>query len=89
MGGLDINWFRAEKGHDPNVIKKSLERRFRDTKLVDDIIAKDQDWRKGTSLPMQYAINSTPSRRNGTISASSFGTRRKPTRKTPVRRKLS
>ena len=24
MGGLDINWFRAEKGYDPNIIRKSL-----------------------------------------------------------------
>ena len=46
MPGLDINWFRADKGYDPNVIKKSLERRFRDPKLVDDIIEKDNDWRK-------------------------------------------
>lgn len=48
MGGLDINWFRVEKGYDPNVIRKSLERRFRDPKLVDSIIEKDLDWRKGT-----------------------------------------
>lgn len=46
MPGLDINWFRAEKGYDPNIIKKSLERRFRDPKLVDTIIEKDQEWRK-------------------------------------------
>lgn len=70
MGGLDINWFRAEKGHDPNVIKKSLERRFRDTKLVDDIIAKDQEWRKGTSPLTQCGTSWTPSRRSGTTSAS-------------------
>lgn len=50
MPGLDINWFRADKGYDPNVIKKSLERRFRDTKLVDDIIEMDNDWRKRNSL---------------------------------------
>lgn len=41
MPGLDINWFRADKGYDPNVIRKSLEKRFRDTKLLDDIIEKD------------------------------------------------
>jgi len=38
MPGLDINWLRTDKGYDPNVIKKSLERRFRDPKLVDQII---------------------------------------------------
>lgn len=46
MPGLDINWFRADKGYDPNVIRKSLEKRFRDTKLVDEIIEKDNEWRK-------------------------------------------
>ncbi len=46
MPGLDINWFRADKGYNPDVIKKSLERRFRDPKLVDEIIEKDNDWRK-------------------------------------------
>lgn len=46
MGGLDINWFRAERGHDPNIIRKSLERRFKDPKLVDQIIELDQEWRK-------------------------------------------
>lgn len=46
MPGLDINWFRAEKGHDPNIIRKSLERRFRDVKVVDEIIGLDQEWRK-------------------------------------------
>ena len=29
MPGLDINWFRKDKGFDPDIIKKSLERRFR------------------------------------------------------------
>lgn len=46
MPGLDINWFRADKGYNPDIIKKSLERRFRDPKLVDEIIEKDNDWRK-------------------------------------------
>lgn len=36
MGGLDILLFRDEK--DANVIRKSLEKRFRDPKLVDLII---------------------------------------------------
>jgi hypothetical protein len=38
MPGLDINWFRTDKGYDPNIIKKSLERRFRDPLLVNQII---------------------------------------------------
>jgi seryl-tRNA synthetase len=46
MPGLDINWFRVDKGYDPDVIRKSLEKRFKDIKIVDDIIEKDAQWRK-------------------------------------------
>ena len=46
MRGLDINWFRTDKGHNPDVIRDSLKKRFRNPGLVDEIIAKDQDWRK-------------------------------------------
>lgn len=89
MGGLDINWFRAEKGHDPNIIRKSLARRFRDPKLVDTIIEKDLEWRKSNPLTIQSATTSTPSRRNGTISARSSVIRRKPIRKTPAPKRSS
>lgn len=84
MPGLDINWFRAEKGHDPNIIRKSLERRFRDPKLVDRIIEEDQVWRKSTPFLIQYAIASTLSKKNGTISANSSETGKRPTKKTPA-----
>ncbi len=50
MPGIDINWVRTDKGHDPNVIRKSEERRFRDPKLVDVIIEEDQIWRKSNSF---------------------------------------
>lgn len=50
MPGLDINWFREDKGYDPNVIRKSLERRFRDPKIVDNVIQMDQEWRKGNFI---------------------------------------
>lgn len=46
MPGLDINWFRKDKGFDPEIIKKSLERRFRNPDLVDKIIETDNEWRK-------------------------------------------
>lgn len=85
MPGLDINWFRAEKGYDPNIIKKSLERRFRDPKLVDRIIEEDQVWRKSKLLVTQFDTISIPLRKSGTISANRSETERKPTRKTPVR----
>lgn len=50
MPGLDINWFREDKGYDPSVIRKSLERRYRDPKIVDKVIEMDQEWRKGKFL---------------------------------------
>ena len=50
MPGLDINWFRKDKGFDPDIIKKSLERRFRKPEIVDEIIAKDNEWRKSTHI---------------------------------------
>lgn len=50
MPGLDINLFREDKGGNPNLIRKSLERRFRDTKIVDVIIEKDHQWRKGNNI---------------------------------------
>lgn len=84
MPGLDINWFRAEKGHDPNIIRISLERRFRDPKLVDRIIEEDQVWRKSNLFLTQLDIVSTLSKKNGTTSANSSGTGRRPTRKTPA-----
>lgn len=58
MGGLDINWFRADKGHDPNVIKLSLKKRYRDDKLVDVIIEKDKEWRQGISHHLFSSIQS-------------------------------
>lgn len=59
MPGLDINWFRADKGYNPDIIKKSLERRFRDTKIVDEIIEKDNEWRKRKHDIIQSDINLT------------------------------
>jgi seryl-tRNA synthetase len=50
MSGLDINWFREDKGYKPDVIRDSLKKRYRDPKLVDEIIEKDQEWRKSKSI---------------------------------------
>lgn len=61
MPGLDINWFRKDKGCDPDIIRKSLERRYRNPALVDEIIEKDNEWRKSihhlifSSLLARYA----------------------------------
>ena len=42
MPGLDINWFREDKGHNPDIIRDSLKKRFRDPKIVDLVIEKDK-----------------------------------------------
>ena len=89
MPGLDINWFRAEKGHDPNIIRKSLERRFRDPKLVDRIIEEDQVWRKSNKNPIKFDTIWILWKRNGTTLASRFAIRRKPTRKTLAKNSLN
>ena len=39
--GLDINLFRAEKGGNPDLIRESVKRRYKDPKIVDDIIQID------------------------------------------------
>ncbi|OZC11542.1 hypothetical protein X798_01400 [Onchocerca flexuosa] len=43
---LDINLFREEKGGNPELIRDSQRKRYKDVKLVDDVIDYDQQWRK-------------------------------------------
>ncbi|KAL4002917.1 serine--tRNA ligase [Acanthocheilonema viteae] len=43
---LDIDLFREEKGGDPEMIRDSQRKRYKDVKLVDDVIDYDQRWRK-------------------------------------------
>ncbi len=65
--GLDINLFRAEKGTfsidfplkstggNPDLIRESVKKRFQDPKIVDDVLALDQEWRKSiifSELPL-------------------------------------
>ena len=45
---LDINLFREEKGGNPDLIRESQRRRFESVEIVDEIIAKDLEWRGGT-----------------------------------------
>jgi seryl-tRNA synthetase len=45
---LDINLFRADKGGDPDKIRESQRKRFASVELVDEIIAKDNEWRLAT-----------------------------------------
>ena len=43
---VDITLFRKEKGGDPDLVRKSEEKRCRDGKLVDEVIELDEQWRK-------------------------------------------
>ncbi|KAI9186096.1 hypothetical protein LWI28_013758 [Acer negundo] len=43
---LDINLFREEKGHNPEIIRESQRRRFASVEIVDEIIKLDKDWRQ-------------------------------------------
>jgi len=42
---LDIDLFRQEKGHDPQVIRDSQKRRYKRVELVDEVIQHDTEWR--------------------------------------------
>jgi len=45
---LDVDLFRADKGGDPEKIRENQRKRFKDVKLVDTIIEKDNLWRQLT-----------------------------------------
>lgn len=42
---LDIDLFRQERGGNPELIRESQRRRFKDPELVDQVIQADSDWR--------------------------------------------
>jgi seryl-tRNA synthetase len=42
---LDIELFRSDKGNNPEKIRENQQKRFKDVKLVDTVIDKDQEWR--------------------------------------------
>ena len=44
--GLDLLLFRKEKGGDPDIARESEKKRYRDPKLVDEIIDIDNVWKK-------------------------------------------
>ena len=44
---LDISLFREDKGGNPDLIRESQRRRFESVELVDEVIAKDKEWRDG------------------------------------------
>jgi len=43
---IDINLLRKDKGGDPETVKESEKRRFRDGKIVDEVMALDGQWVK-------------------------------------------
>lgn len=46
---LSLDLFRADKGGNPELIKKSQRDRFKDPGIIDKIINLDEQWRKGTT----------------------------------------
>ena len=47
---LDIELFRADKGGDPDKIRESQRKRFKDVTLVDRVVEADTRWRKRESF---------------------------------------
>lgn len=43
---LDINLFREDKGHNPEIIRESQRRRFANVDIVDEVIQLDKEWRQ-------------------------------------------
>lgn len=43
---LDIELFRTDKGHNPNKIRENQQKRFKDLKLVEQVIDQDTEWRR-------------------------------------------
>jgi seryl-tRNA synthetase len=43
---LDIDLFRADKGGDPEKMRENQRKRYKDVKLVDLIVEKDNQWRQ-------------------------------------------
>lgn len=43
---LDIELFRADKGGDPEKVRDSQRKRYKDTTLVDRVVDADNKWRK-------------------------------------------
>jgi len=54
---LDIELFRADKGGDPEKIRESQRKRFKDVTLVDRVVEADTRWRK-----CEFTVNSSVNR---------------------------
>ncbi|XP_012887298.1 PREDICTED: serine--tRNA ligase, cytoplasmic [Dipodomys ordii] len=43
---LDLDLFRVDKGGDPALIRETQEKRFKDPRLVDQLVKADSEWRR-------------------------------------------
>ncbi|XP_060793295.1 serine--tRNA ligase, cytoplasmic-like isoform X1 [Neoarius graeffei] len=43
---LDLDLFRADKGGDPEIVRETQRKRFKDVSLVDKLVQADEEWRK-------------------------------------------
>lgn len=43
---LDLDLFRTDKGGDPEIVRESQRKRFKDVSLVDKLVEADKEWRK-------------------------------------------
>lgn len=43
---LDLDLFRTDKGGDPEIVRETQRKRFKDVTLVDKLVAADSEWRK-------------------------------------------
>lgn len=46
---LDIDLLRADKGGQPNLVKESQRKRYKNEELVDRVVKDDLEWRQSKS----------------------------------------
>lgn len=56
---LDINLFREDRGGNPEIVRESQRRRFKDVTLVDKVLELDEQWRT-----VRYELDNLSKRRN-------------------------
>lgn len=56
---LDINLFREDRGGNPELVRESQRRRFKDVSLVDRVLELDSEWRS-----VRYSLDNISKKRN-------------------------
>lgn len=56
---LDLNLFREDRGGNPELVRESQRRRFKDVTLVDQVLEHDAEWRT-----VRYKLDNISKRRN-------------------------